>query len=56
MRKGAEGVSPGRKKKLAPPRCGFFRTAVQENGGHVGVYASVIRGGRVRRGDGLELL
>jgi uncharacterized protein YcbX len=32
-----------------------LRTAVQENGGNIGVYASVVRGGRIRRGDGLGL-
>jgi uncharacterized protein YcbX len=33
-----------------------LRTAVQENGGNVGVYASVIRGGRIRRADSAELI
>lgn len=32
-----------------------LRTAVRENGGNVGVYASVARGGWVRRGDGVVL-
>jgi uncharacterized protein YcbX len=32
-----------------------LRTAVQENGGNVGVYASVLRGGRLRRGDTVAL-
>ena len=32
-----------------------LRTAVQKNGGNVGVYASVIRAGRTCRGDNLEL-
>jgi uncharacterized protein YcbX len=32
-----------------------LRTAVQQNEGNVGVYASVIRGGRIRRGDRVEL-
>ena len=32
-----------------------LRTAVQGNGGNVGVYASGLRGGRVRRGDGAGL-
>src|SRR5262249_32935390 len=32
-----------------------LRVAVQENGGNVGVYASVVRGGRVRRGDTVGL-
>jgi uncharacterized protein len=33
-----------------------LRTAVQENGGNVGVYASVIRGGRIRRADSVALI
>jgi len=32
-----------------------LRTAVQENSGNVGIYATVIRSGRVQRGDGVEL-
>jgi uncharacterized protein YcbX len=32
----------------------ILRTAVQQNNGNVGVYATVARGGRVRRGDGVE--
>jgi uncharacterized protein YcbX len=39
-----------------PKDPGVLRTAVQENGGNIGVYASVIRGGRIRRGDGVQLL
>jgi MOSC domain-containing protein len=32
-----------------------LRAAVQENGGNVGVYATVVRGGRARRGDAVRL-
>lgn len=32
-----------------------LRTAVQHNDGNVGVYASVIRGGRIRRGESVAL-
>jgi uncharacterized protein YcbX len=32
-----------------------LRTAVQHNGANVGVYASVIRGGTIRRGDGVAM-
>jgi uncharacterized protein len=34
-----------------PKDPGILRAAVEHNGGHVGVYASVLRAGRVRRGD-----
>lgn len=38
-----------------PKDPGVLRTVVQQNEGNVGVYASVVRGGRVRRGDSVEL-
>ena len=38
-----------------PHDAGVLRTAVQNNGGNVGVYASVLRGGKVRRGDSVRL-
>jgi uncharacterized protein YcbX len=38
-----------------PKDPGVLRTAVHQNEGNVGVYASVIRGGRVRRGDPVRL-
>lgn len=34
---------------------GILRTAVQHNKGHVGVYATVLRGGTIRRGDSIQL-
>jgi uncharacterized protein YcbX len=34
---------------------GILRAAVQHGGGHVGVYASVLQGGTVRRGDVVRL-
>lgn len=34
---------------------GILRTAVQHNKGHVGVYATVVRSGTVRRGDSVRL-
>jgi uncharacterized protein YcbX len=34
-----------------PRDAGILRTAVQDAQGHVGVYASVVRGGTLRRGD-----
>ena len=34
---------------------GILRTAVKNNRGHVGVYATVVRGGTIRRGDSLRL-
>jgi uncharacterized protein YcbX len=37
-----------------PKDPGVLRAAVQEHGGNVGVYATVVRGGRVRRGDVVE--
>ena len=38
-----------------PKESEILRTAVQHNQGHVGVYATVVRGGTIRRGDRLTL-
>jgi uncharacterized protein YcbX len=38
-----------------PKDPGVLRAAVEQNGGNVGVYAAVLRGGRVRRGDPVRL-
>lgn len=38
-----------------PSDSGILRTAVQQNGGNVGVYATVLRGGVVRSGDAIRL-
>jgi hypothetical protein len=38
-----------------PKDSGILRTAAQHNQVNVGVYASVLRGGRVRRGDTVRL-
>jgi uncharacterized protein len=38
-----------------PADPGILRTAAQHNQVHVGVYASVLRGGRIRRGDAVNL-
>jgi uncharacterized protein YcbX len=38
-----------------PKDPGVLRAAVEHNGGHVGVYASVVRAGTVRRGDPVTL-
>jgi len=38
-----------------PKDSGILRTAAQHNGVHVGVYAAVIHGGTVRRGDAVSL-
>ena len=38
-----------------PKDSGILRTAVQQNHGHVGVYASVVQGGRIGRGDRVRL-
>jgi uncharacterized protein YcbX len=34
-----------------PKDNGILKTAVQHNNAHVGIYASVVQGGRIRRGD-----
>ena len=34
-----------------PKDNGILRTAVQHNAGHVGVYAKVVHGGAIKRGD-----
>ena len=38
-----------------PNDAGILRTAASYNGANVGVYASVLRGGKVRRGDAVQL-
>jgi uncharacterized protein YcbX len=38
-----------------PKDSGILRAAAQHNGVNVGVYASVVRGGTTRRGDGISL-
>ena len=38
-----------------PADPGILRTAAQQNTGHVGVYATVVREGLIRRGDSLRL-
>jgi MOSC domain-containing protein YiiM len=38
-----------------PKDNGILRTAAQHNRANVGVYASVLQGGKVRRGDSLGL-
>jgi uncharacterized protein YcbX len=38
-----------------PKDAGILRTAAQHNGVNVGLYASVIRGGHIRRGDAIRL-
>jgi uncharacterized protein YcbX len=38
-----------------PKDAGILRTAAQHNGVNVGVYASVVQGGTVRRGDPIRL-
>ncbi len=38
-----------------PPDAGILRTAAQHNRVHVGVYAAVLRGGTVRRGDSVRV-
>jgi uncharacterized protein YcbX len=38
-----------------PKDSGILRTAAQHNGVHVGVYASVLSGGTIRRGDAVSL-
>ena len=38
-----------------PRDTGILRTAVEHGQGHVGVYASVVQGGSLRRGDTLHL-
>ena len=39
-----------------PKDPGILRTAVQQNGAHVGVYANVAQGGTIRQGDVIRIL
>jgi uncharacterized protein len=38
-----------------PRDANILKTSLQHNQGHVGVYASVLQGGTVRRGDALKV-
>ena len=38
-----------------PKDVGILRAAAQHNGAHVGIYASVLQGGRIRRGDSVSI-
>jgi uncharacterized protein len=38
-----------------PKDSGILRAAVQNNRGNVGLYAAVVQGGTIRRGDRLTL-
>jgi uncharacterized protein YcbX len=38
-----------------PKDAGILKTALQHNNAHVGIYASVIQGGKIRRGDVVSL-
>jgi hypothetical protein len=38
-----------------PKDPGVLRTAVQNNNGNIGVYATIVEGGQVRRGDVVAL-
>jgi uncharacterized protein len=38
-----------------PKDAGILRTAARHNAANVGVYASVLQGGTVRRGDSVRL-
>jgi MOSC domain-containing protein YiiM len=39
-----------------PKDNGILRTALQQNEGNVGVYAKVVQGGQIKRGDRLKVL
>jgi MOSC domain-containing protein YiiM len=39
-----------------PADTDILRTLVRQNGGKAGVYAEVVEGGRIRRGDTVQLL
>jgi MOSC domain-containing protein YiiM len=39
-----------------PKDTGILRTAVQQSEGNVGVYAKVVQGGTIRRGDRLKVV
>jgi hypothetical protein len=38
-----------------PKDAGILRTAAKHNGANVGIYASVLQGGKIRRGDTITL-
>jgi len=39
-----------------PQDTGILRTAVQNNSGHVGIYANIVQAGAIRCGDEIRII
>lgn len=39
-----------------PRNLEILHTAVKHNGGHIGIYANVLQGGTIRRGDAVAIV